>query len=111
MAYILVLLLAAAAGTAVGIATFRTGQSPRARPDTWTQTYEAPAPVAGSPSEPQPPATEMPTGRRPPLPGDPTTRSRIGGVLGLLIACLVAAAAIVAALYAVYLALRGAFAG
>jgi len=110
VAYLLVLVLAAAAGAAVGVATFRMGRTPSPRAATWTQTYEAPAAPSGA-AEVQSPTHAVSSGRRQPLPTDPTTRSRIAGVLGLLIACFVAAGAIVAALYAVYLAVRSLFGG
>ena len=106
MAYLLVLLLAVAAGAAVGVATYRNGSRPRSDPSAWSRGYEAEP-------EPQPaPATAEPSttaGRS--LPDDPTTQSRVIGALGLLVVCLVAAGAIVGALFAAYVAVRGAFGG
>jgi hypothetical protein len=108
MAYVLVLLLAAAAGAAVGVATLRTGGATLARPGTWTATeVEAPAAV-GEPVGTVEPVE--PAGRRP-LPTDPTWQTRIVGVLGLLVACLVGAGLIVAAFYTMFLVAKRAFGG
>ena len=105
MSYVVVLLLAAAAGAAVGVATLRTGREPQARQEAWTQTYEPPAVAAEGVQRSS--ATE--TAGRTPLPGDPTTRSRVVGVLGLVVVCLAAAAAIVGGLFAAYVTVRGMF--
>jgi hypothetical protein len=106
MAYLLVLVLAVAAGAAVGVATYRNGARPRSDPSTWSRGYEAEPEPAPAPAMSEPPAT---SGRS--LPDDPTTQSRVIGALGLLVVCLVAAGAIVGALFAAYLAVRGAFGG
>jgi hypothetical protein len=107
MAYLLVLLLAAAAGAGVGVATYRSGARPRSDPSAWSRGYEAePEPEAVEPS----PADATASSRRP-LPDDPTTESRVIGAVGLFVVCLVAAGAIVGALFAAYLAVRGAFGG
>jgi len=107
VSYVVVLVLAAAAGAAVGVATLRTGREPATRREAWTQTYEPPAaPAQGARRSSATEITE-----RAPLPGDPTTRSRIVGVLGLVVVCLAAAAAIVGGLYAAYVTVRGMFGG
>lgn len=106
MAYLLVLVLAAAAGAAVGVATYRDGSRPRSDPSTWSRGYEAEPETA-----PAPATSERATTAARSLPDDPTTQSRVIGALGLLVVCLVAAGAIVGALFAAYLAVRGAFGG
>jgi hypothetical protein len=105
-------MLAAAAGAAVGVATLRTGGPSRARPETWTQTYEpevedGPPAGAGAPAS----AFAAPGQPRHALPGEPTMQTRIAGVLGLVVVVFVAAGAIVGLLYAAYLAVRGMFGG
>jgi hypothetical protein len=109
MAYVLVLLLAAAAGAAVGIATLRTGGVRLAHPETWSATYaqDRPAPDAAVVTGPE---SGSAAGHRP-LPTDPTWQTRVTGVLGLLVACLVGAGLVVAALYATFLAVKRAFGG
>ena len=110
MAYVLVLVLAAAAGAAVGIATLRTGGVRLAHPETWSATYveeESAASEAAVAIGPEPAA---PMGHRP-LPSDPTWQTRVTGVLGLLVACMAGAGLIVAACYAMFLAVKRAFGG
>jgi hypothetical protein len=111
VAYVLVLLLAAAAGAAVGVATLRTGErAPRASQGSWTRSYEPPAPeVAASIAVPS--SATGTSAAQTPLPTDPTAQSRIIGVLGLIVVCLVAAGAIVGSLYAAFLAVKGIFGG
>jgi hypothetical protein len=107
MGYLVVLLLAIAAGAAVGFATLRTGGVQLARPGTWSATYVEEEPVSTQPAiAPEPAAV----GRRP-LPSDPTWQTRVTGVLGLLVACLVGAGLIVAASYATFLAVKRMFGG
>jgi hypothetical protein len=103
MAYVLVLLLAVAAGAAVGVATYRTGMQPRSNAAAWSRPYEEDAPRSQPAARPAEPAA------RTPLPDDPTTHTRVVGVLGLLAVCVLAAGAIVGALFAAYLAVRGMF--
>jgi hypothetical protein len=111
VAYVLVLLLALAAGAAVGVATLRTGERvPDARRGTWTRAYEPASPEAASSVEGVPRSVEQ-AGVREPLPTDPTMQSRIIGVLGLIVVCLVAAGAIVGSLYVAFLAAKGLFGG
>jgi hypothetical protein len=110
VAYVLVLLLAAAAGAAVGIATLRTGGVRLAHPETWSATYAQERPAAAEAAVATGPESASAAGRRP-LPTDPTWQTRVTGVLGLLVACLVGAGLVVAALYATFLAVKRAFGG
>ena len=111
MAYVLVLLVAAAAGAAVGIATLRTGGVRLAHRETWSGTYTQERPTAAPEAAVATgPESASAAGRRP-LPTDPTWQTRVTGVLGLLVTCLVGAGLIVAALYATFLAVKRAFGG
>jgi hypothetical protein len=113
MAYVLVLLLAAAAGVAVGVATYRTGQVPASGPTSWSSTYEPATLEADTPTGSQAQADERneidPTQAA--LPGDPNARSRLVGALGLLVVILLAAGAVVGVLYVGYLSVKGVFGG
>ena len=108
MAYLFVLVIAAAAGVAVGFSTLRTGTLgiAQAPSGTWTRGYdpedEEPVPAA----EPDPAVGSR---ARQPLPTDPTTHTMVVGALGLAIAVLVAAGAIVGMFYAGVMALKRAF--
>jgi hypothetical protein len=108
--YVLVFLLAAAAGAAVSVATLRAGRVPQPSPASWTQRYESPRVEEDVAAATDPSAGPESVGRRA-LPSDPTWRTRFAGIAGLIIVCFVAAGAIVGALYAAYLALRGVFGG
>jgi hypothetical protein len=102
--YLLVLVIAAAAGAAVAFSTLRTGtetvgNGPSAA---WTRRYESsPDPT----TEPHSPAvTGAHSGQ--PLPTDPTTHTKVVGAVGLAIAVLVAAGAIVGVFYIGVMAIK-----
>jgi hypothetical protein len=102
MPYVLVLLVAAAAGGGVALATLRRGDVSETGPRSWTKGYEEPEEVlpgeeAGAPD------------RRKPLPSIPTVQTRVTGVVGLLIVVLVAAGVIAGAWLVVWDALRNAW--
>ena len=114
MPYLLVLLVATASGAAVAAYTIRHGASIRAQPETWTAQYEPPEPASDPVEAPTPAPVDDGVARRRPradLPSEPTTQTRLTGIVGLLIAVLVGAGAIVVASYALWLALKRAFGG
>ena len=103
MPYVLVVLIAAAAGGSVAVATLRRGAAAEANPEAWTKGYEEPE---GTPASDEP----APTGRHPrQLPSAPTWQTRLTGIVGLLIAVLIGAGLIVGACFAAWSALRRAF--
>ena len=103
MPYVLVLLVAAAAGGGVAFATLRRGEAAETSPRTWTKGYEEPEDV-------QPEENAGVTGRpRKPLPSTPTAQTRLTGVVGLLIVVLVAAGVIAGACLVMWDALRNAW--
>ncbi len=102
MGYLLVLVVAAAAGTSVWALTLRQGDTPTAPTGAWSGTYDTP--TTEEPSLPEPV-------RRRSLPTDPTWHTRLTGVTGLVIACVVAAAVLVAGGFAVWTAVSRAFGG
>jgi hypothetical protein len=103
MSYVLVLLVAAATGGGVALATLRRGEIAETGPQTWTKGYEE--------SENDQPEEDVgATGQpRKPLPSSPTVQTRVTGVVGLLIVVLVAAGVIAGASLAVWDALRNAW--
>ena len=104
MPYLFVLLVAAAAGGGVGVATLLRGGTAEANPEAWTKGYEA--------SEETPADETTPTGHRSrPLPSAPTWQTRVTGIVGLLIAVLLGAGIIVGICFASWAALRRAFGG
>jgi hypothetical protein len=100
MPYVLVLLVAAAAGGGVALATLRRGNVSEAVPQTWTKGYEEPEGAAPQEGEG---ATGQP---RKPLPSTPTMQTRLTGAVGLLIVVLVAAGLIAGACLVMWDALR-----
>ena len=100
MPYVLVLLVAAAAGGGVALATLRRGDVSETSPRAWTKGYEEPEDVQ---PEEEAGATGQP---RKPLPSTPTAQTRVTGVVGLLIVVLVAAGVIAGACLVVWDALR-----
>ena len=109
MAYLFVLVIAAAAGLAVAFSTLRTGAAvPVAQvpSDAWTRSYEPAASLETEASA----APGAGSHARQPLPTDPTTHTKVVGVLGLAIAVLVAAGAIVGLFYAGVVVIKRAFA-
>jgi len=101
MPYVLVLLVAAAAGGGVAFATLRRGAVSEANPQAWTKGYEEPE--DDRPEEEAVDATGRP---RKPLPSTPTAQTRISGAVGLLLVVLVAAGLIAGAALVVWDALR-----
>jgi uncharacterized protein HemX len=101
MPYVLVLLVAAAAGGGVAFATLRRGDVTETSPQTWTKGYEEPE--DDQPEEETAGATGRP---RKPLPSTPTARTRVSGAVGLLLVVLVAAGLIAGAALVVWDALR-----
>ena len=100
MPYVLVLLVAAAAGGGVAFATLRRGDVSETSPQTWTKGYE-------EPEDDRPEEGVGATGRpRKPLPSTPTAQTRVTGVVGLLIVVLVAAGLIAGACLLMWDALR-----
>ena len=104
MPYLLVFLIAAAAGSGVAVATLRRGEVSAAKPETWTKGYEGSEEVATEPEVVEP-------GHRKPLPSAPTWQTRLTGIVGLLIAVLLGAGVIVGACFALWSALRRVFTG
>ena len=104
MPYLFVLLIAAAAGGGVAVATMRRGEIAAASLETWTKGYEGPD--EEEPAEHEVAETGHP---RKPLPSAPTWQTRLTGIVGLLIAVLVGAGLIVGACLAIWAALRRAF--
>ncbi len=104
MLYLLVLVIAAAAGLAVAFSTLRTGTESVANGPSaaWTRPYESARDTA---TEPYGPA-ETGAHSRQPLPTDPTTHTRLVGAVGLAIAVLVAAGAIVGVFYVGVMAIK-----
>jgi hypothetical protein len=102
MPYVLVFLVAAAAGGGVALATLRRGDVSETDPKTWTKGYEEPG---GIRPEENMGATGQP---RKPLPSTPTMQTRLTGVVGLLIVVLVAAGLIAGACLVMWDALRNA---
>ena len=100
MPYVLVLLVAAAAGGGVALATLRSGDVAGTDPKTWTKGYEEPD---GDLPQEDVGATGQP---RKPLPSTPTAQTRLTGVVGLLIVVLVAAGLIAGACLVMWDALR-----
>jgi hypothetical protein len=87
MAYLLVFLVAAVAGGAVGLTTLFSDRVAVGNAEAWTEPYGEqglPPAEASSPAE----------GRKRPLPLPPTARSRMLGVAGLALAVFVGASAI-----------------
>ena len=103
MPYLLVLIVAAAAGSGAAAFTLRHGRVAETRPEAWTKGYEAPDPSAAAGA---PDADDRSSGGRRGLPSAPTWQTRLTGIVGLLIAVLVGAGLIVGACFAVYGALR-----
>jgi len=105
MPYLFVLLIAAAAGGGVAVATLRRGEVAETVPNDWNKGYEE--------SEEEPADAEVAEtgGRRRPLPSAPTWQTRLTGIVGLLIAVLVGAGLIVGVCLAAWTALRRAFVG
>ncbi len=104
MPYVLVLLVAAAAGGGVALATLRRGDVAGAHPQTWTKGYEEPE--DDQPEEEAAGAAGQP---RKPLPSTPTAQTRLSGAVGLLLVVLVAAGLIAGAALVVWDALRNAW--
>jgi len=103
MPYLLVFLIAAAAGSGVAVATLRRGEVVEAAPKDWNKGYEEPV------EEPADDAATGPRGHKRPLPSAPTWQTRLTGIVGLLIAVLVGAGLIVGACFAAWSVLRRAF--
>lgn len=103
MPYVLVFLVAAAAGGGVAVATLRRGAVADANPGAWTKGYEGPeeAPADGGSTQAR--------GRSRSLPSAPTWQTRLTGIVGLLIAVLVGAGLIVGVCFAAWAAIRRAF--
>jgi hypothetical protein len=108
MGYLLVLVAATAAGVGVWAFTLRPGRPPVTQGRAWSATYVEPDQRSANAPEPEPP--QAPTRRRP-LPEDPTWQTRVTGVMGLVIACVAAAALLVAGGYAVWTAISRALGG
>jgi hypothetical protein len=107
MGYLLVLVAAIAAGVGVWAFTLRADRTPVSQEHAWSAPYVEPDQQAAAPEPTAPP--EPP--RRKPLPADPTWQTRVTGVMGLVIACVAAAALLVVGGYAVWTALSRAFGG
>lgn len=104
MLYLLVLVIAAAAGAAVAFSTLRTGTETVAHGPSaaWTRQYESSPEPTGDPLDPAVAGAQS----RQPLPTDPTTHTKVVGALGLAIAVLVAAGAIVGVFYIGVMAIK-----
>ena len=100
MPYLLVFLVAAAAGAGVAAITIRNGRMAAASPDTWTTTYREDAPGAAEESVPA---------RGRPLPSAPTAQTRVIGIAGLAGAVVAGAAVMAFLAYLVWNALKGLF--
>lgn len=100
MPYLLVFLVAAAAGGGVAALTIRNGRVAAAGPETWTETYRESTPSPGE---------ETVAGRRRPLPSAPTAQTRVIGIAGLLGAVVAGASVIAFLAYLVWNALKGLF--
>jgi len=102
--YLLVLVIAAAAGGAVAFSTLRTGTETAAHGPsaTWTRRYESATDPATEPRG----SAETGAHSRQQLPTDPTTHTRLVGAVGLAIAVLVAAGAIVGVFYVGVMAIK-----
>lgn len=98
MPYLLVFLLAAAAGGSVAAVTLRNGRVAAAGPQTWTTTYREDAPAEVEEVAP-----------RRPLPSAPTALSRVIGAAGLLGAVLAGAGAVAFLSYLAWNMLKGVF--
>jgi hypothetical protein len=96
--YVLVLLVATAAGVGVWWSTLRSGRLAPSNPEAWTETYREDEPEL--PREPSPPPKR-------PLPPDPNVHTRTIGAAGLAGAVLGAAAAIAVLAYLVWTAVKG----
>ena len=83
MPYVLVFLIAAAAGGGVAVATLRRGDVAESKPANVDEGLRGPEDVA---ARAKPRATGQP---RKPLPSTPTAQTRVTGVVGLLIVVLV----------------------
>jgi hypothetical protein len=103
MPYLLVFLIAAAAGGGVAVATLRRGDVAEPVSQDWNKGYEESEPVPADDA-----ATET-SGRKRALPSAPTWQTRLTGIVGLLIAVLVGAGLIVGVCFAAWAALRRAF--
>jgi hypothetical protein len=103
MPYLLVFLIAAAAGSGVAVATLRRGEVADATPKDWNKGYEEPEEASADEG------AREPHGRKRPLPSAPTWQTRLTGIVGLLIAVLVGAGLIVGVCFAAWSALRRAF--
>jgi len=103
MPYALVLLVAAAAGGGVAVATLRRGAVADTNPQAWTTGYEE------SEEVPADGGTTQARERSRSLPSAPTWQTRLTGIVGLLIAVLIGAGLIVGACFATWALLRRAF--
>ncbi len=100
MPYVLVFLLALAAGGGVATVTYRNGRVAAASPETWTETYRE-----GAPAD----VDESGAPRRRPLPSAPTARTRMIGVAGLAGAAIAGAGLIAFIAYLIWRVLEGIF--
>lgn len=99
MPYVVVFLVATAAGVGVGLLTLRQGRLAPANPEAWTGSYREEASVAAETGR---------SGKRG-LPPDPNPRTRKFGAAGLLGVMLGAAGLIALLAYLVWTALNGLF--
>ena len=100
MPYLLVFVVAAAAGAGVAAITIRNGRVAEADPETWTKTYREPDPSSSEEA--------VPTRGRP-LPSAPTAQTRVIGVAGLAGAVVAGAAVMAFLAYLVWSVLKGLF--
>ncbi|MDP9184774.1 MAG: hypothetical protein M3O29_03780 [Actinomycetota bacterium] len=101
MLYVIVLVVAMAAGGSVAASTLRTGRIAAASPETWTKPYR---------EDDAPEGTDAPTSsRRRPLPSAPTTHTRVVGAAGLMGVVAAGAGTIALLAYLVWAALKGVF--
>lgn len=107
MPYLGVLLVAAAAGVGVAALTLRAGRTAAPNPEAWTRTHTEPA---STPEPGEGGSTKVAAPRRP-LPSDPTWQSRLTGIVGLVVACLLGAMLVVGACLLAWAALQRAFGG
>jgi hypothetical protein len=100
MLYVLVLVVAVAAGGLVAASTLRTGRMAAASPETWTNPHR---------EEGTPEGTDGPPSRRRPLPSAPTPHTRVVGAAGLMGVVVAGAGTIALLAYLVWTALKGVF--
>jgi hypothetical protein len=100
MLYVIVLVVAVAAGGSVAASTLRTGRIAAANPETWTKPYR---------EDDAPERTDASTSSRRPLPSAPTTHTRVVGAAGLVGVVAAGAGTIALLAYLVWTALKGVF--